>query len=339
MFTVMGLPILADEVDVITELRDQLALNGVHRFRHIKRLTNSIQVTCPFHKDGQESKPSCGILTCDVKKGDGHVSKAGAVHCFTCGYVSSLEEMISRLFGREDFGAFGTQWLRKNFITVTYESRPDIDIDMSRSHSNKETTQKYITEEELDSYRYVHPYMYKRKLTDDIIEMFDVGYDADFELKTKSGTNHLKCITFPVRDVNGNTLFIARRSVTGKFFHYPNGVLKPVYGLYELGKLEKFPEEIIICESIFNCLTCYVYGKYAVALNGTGTPTQIEQLKKLPCRKFILGLDPDDAGERGRQKLKKSLGKEKIITEYVIPPGKDINDLTKQEFDSLKEIF
>ena len=111
MFTANGIPILADEVEVISELRDQLALNGIQRFHTIRRTQNHIQVNCPFHKDGQESKPSCGITTNDIKQGD-KIVKAGTVHCFACGYTGSIEEMISKLFGREDFGAFGIEWLK-----------------------------------------------------------------------------------------------------------------------------------------------------------------------------------------------------------------------------------
>lgn len=65
---------------------------------------------------------------------------------------------------------------------------------------------------------------------------------------------------------------------------------------------------------------------------------KIEQLKRMPNRKFILALDPDEAGERGREKLRKGLTN-KIVTEYIIPKGKDINDLTEDEFNNLKEIF
>lgn len=339
MFEVMGMPILADEEEVLVELRTQLALNGIDRLHDIRVLPNTIQITCPFHKGGQESKPSCGITTRDIKKGD-KLIKSGTVHCFTCGYVGSLEEMISALFGRNDFGAFGTQWLRKNFLTVEYENRPEIKLDMSRGKKKKEEQkQNYITEEELDSYRYTHPYMYKRKLTDDIIEMFDVGYDKNFTLKTKFGDKVIPCLTFPIKDEEGNVLFIARRSVEGKFFSFPVGVDKPVYGVYELKQLDTFPSEIIICESIFNCLTCWVYGKYAVALHGTGTDLQYKQIKNLPCRKIVLGLDPDSAGNKGRQKLRKYLGSSKVISELVVPTGKDINDLSKDEFDNLQEIF
>ena len=63
MFTANGTPILADEVEVLVELRDQLALNGLDLLRDIRRIDNHIQITCPFHKDGHESKPSCGITT------------------------------------------------------------------------------------------------------------------------------------------------------------------------------------------------------------------------------------------------------------------------------------
>ena len=350
MFSTMGIPILAEPIDVLHELQSQLALNGIRRFGRFVPTNTHIQFCCPFHNDGQESNPSCGITTEDIKYSDGRTVSAGTVHCFACGYVSSLEVMISRLFGKEDGGIFGSNWLRKNFLTIEYEERPELDLDMDRhkkkSNQSKQE-QKFISEEELDSYRYFHPYMYKRKLTDDVIELFDVGYDKDFELKSSKTGNvtHYRCITFPVRDEYGNTLFIARRSVDTKFFHYPQGVQKPVYGLYELKQLPEFPQDIIICESIINCLTCYVYGRPAVALNGTGTPFQYEQLRKLPCRHYILGLDPDSAGDKGRAKLQAALGNDKIITQLILPrdkktnKGKDINDLTREEFENLEEIF
>jgi hypothetical protein len=339
LFTANGIPILADEEEVLVELREQLAMNGIYRFHTIRKIQDHIQFSCPIHKGGQEMKPSCGITTRDIKQGD-KLIKAGTVHCFTCGYVASLEEMISTLFGKEDMGVFGIEWLKRNFLTVQYDNRPELKFDFERNKSKEEKELKYVSEEELDSYRYIHPYAYKRRLTDDIIDFFDVGFDDSFIITSKDGKEYkYQCLTFPVRDITGGTLFVARRSVTSKFFYYPNGVEKPVYGVYELSKIVPYPNEIIICESMLNCLTCWVYGKYAVALNGTGTQQQIEQLRKLPCRKFILGLDPDDAGNRGREKLKKALKKDKLLSEYIIPVGKDINDLSKEEFDNLQEVI
>lgn len=343
MFTLNGMPILAEEMDILMELKNQLALNGIYRFATFKTITNHIQFNCPMHKGGQERKPSCGITTTQIKYPDGRVVEPGTVHCFTCGYTAPLTEMISNLFGYNDFGVFGATWLAKNFVTLSVEERPELKLDLSRKPSkSEESVASFITEEELDSYRYIHPYMYKRKLTDDIIELFDVGYDNNFTLVSESGSKvTYRCITFPVRDVEGRTLFIARRSVDTKFFHYPKEVMKPVYGLYELRQYygNNLPSEIIICESMLNALTCWVYGKPAVALNGTGTPFQYKQLEQLPVRKFILGLDPDEAGDRGRAKIHKYFEKKRMITDYVIPENSDINDLTKEQFDSLHETF
>jgi hypothetical protein len=345
MFHIGNTQILTPEIEVLQELKTQLAINGIQLFDKFIETDNHIQFNCPSHKNGQERKPSCGItkndIIQDLGNGKRKVVEAGTVHCFQCGYTTSLPEMISDCFGKNDGGLFGIKWLTENFITQSIENRKPIEVNFTRNTKVQPKTQpNYISEEELDSYRYIHPYMYKRKLTDEVIEMFDVGYDKDFVIKD-SKTNyetHLgECITFPVRDINGNTLFIARRCINNKTFHYPKDAIKPVYGIYELYQLESFPKKIIICESIINALTCYSYGKPAVALNGTGTPYQMEQLKSLPCRNFVTALDPDDAGYKGTQKIYNALGNSKFLTSYIIPKGKDVNDLSKEEFDNLIE--
>lgn len=315
--------ILDDTQDILIELRKQLELNGVKRFAKFIDSGNNIQTNCPFHKEGQERKPSFGIN-----------KNTGECHCFGCGWSGTLSEMISNCFGKDDFGDYGNKWLIRNFLSVAVESRPDIDVDFCRRKKITPETKKYISEQELDSYRYTHPYMYKRKLTDEIIDLFDIGYDKSTE-----------CITFPNRDINGNCLFVARRSVKTKFFNYPQDVEKPVYGLYECNICAKtiknwFPNEIIICESMIDALTCWVYGRYAVALNGTGNENQFKTLRNMPNRKFILATDMDEAGLKARERIRQSLGN-KLVTEYVwdINVAKDINDMNKEYFDSLKEVF
>ena len=185
--------------------------------------------------------------------------------------------------------------------------------------------------------------MYTRKLTDEIIELFDIGYDKKFTIKSKDGhISNYRCLTFPNKDENGNVLFIARRSVDTKFFHYPEDVTKPVYGIWEIKQYYKdkeFPKEIIICESMLDCLIFWTVGKPAVALNGLGTPEQFKQLLKLPCRKFILCTDSDNAGMNARDRIRNGL-KGKLVTQYILPIGrKDANECTEEELLNMKEIF
>ena len=313
-----NVPFETDLLTILEELKAQLSANGIQLFHSMRDTPDNVQVCCPYHKGGQEKRPSAGI-----KKSD------GTFHCFSCGEIHTFQEMISHCFGRSDdiVGAFGWEWLLKNFLTVSVEERKSLNLDFLRDASAKNTT-LYISDDELDRYRVYHKYMWKRKMTPEVVEIFDIGYDCS--------TNS---ITFPVRDIRGRCLFVARRSVATKFFNYPAGAEKPVYGLYELSQLPQYPKEIIICESMIDAIYFWTVGKYAVALNGLGNELQFKQLRDMPCRKFILCTDSDDAGMRARARIKKNI-RNKLITEYVLPEGrKDANDCTQDELINLREKF
>lgn len=319
MLTINNQILLADEMEILNELKHQLSLNGVDVFHKFVPTTNNIQTTCPFHKNGQERKPSFGILTKDRGK-----QKAGTCHCFACSWTGSFEEMISNCFGYDDMGNFGMKWIAKNFQSVSSTSRPDIDLGFDAIVNNV----SYVSDAEYDKYRVYHPYMWKRRMTPETVSIFDIGYDAENQ-----------CITFPVRDEQGNILFIARRSVNSKFFNYPADVYKPIYGLYELEQLDKYPDEIYICESMIDAITVWSYGKYAVALNGLGSEEQYKRLRQMKNRSFILATDNDESGSKARAKLRRQLSN-KLVYELIIPSGKkDINDLEKGEFLACKIVM
>lgn len=304
--------------DILDELSNQLEVNGIHLLQKRKNLQTHIMVQCPYHSDGQEKRPSAGI-----RKED------GIFHCFACNEVHLLPEVISHCFGKYDdlLGKFGYKWLQKNFQHLQTDTRPLIKLDLSRE--KKQPEKKYVSESELDSYRYTHKYLYERGMTDEIIDLFDLGYDKN---------SH--DITFPVRDITGRTLFIARRNIRYKRYEYPRGIEKPLYGLYELSLLDEPAEEVIICEGMFDALSCWVYGKYAVALNGLGTPLQLKQIRGLHARKIILATDMDKYGMRARKRIRDFVP-DKIISEYIwdISDAKDINAMTKEQFLSLREIL
>lgn len=309
---------------ILDELQSQLHINGINLLTKTRQLPNDIMITCPYHKEGQERKPSAGI-----RRDDGYF------HCFTCGETHSLPEVVSYCFGKQDMGVFGWNWLLKNFLTISVEDRKHIKLNITREKQVAKIN--YVSEDELEKYRYYHEYMWKRKLTPEIIELFDIGYDMNTE-----------CLTFPNKDKYGNTLFIARRSVNVKYFNYPSSVEKPLYGFYEyiLTKNNHYLlsqdydfNKVLVCESMLDALTAWVYGKCAVALNGLGTESQIKQIEMLPCRNIILATDNDRAGYRAREWLKRKI-KNKIVTQYIFPDRiKDINDMTVEQFNNLAEIF
>lgn len=308
MIMIDDIPILENEMTIVETLRTELHNRGIEKLAVVKQTHGNIQVCCPVHKDGRERKPSCGINT-DGSKG----TEPGTVHCFTCGYVASFKEFVSHCFGYNDEGAYGKRWLLENFVSMESGKRKGFSLNLNRTKPK----QTFITEEELDSYRYMHPYMYERKLTDDIIEMFDVGYDKE-----------TKCLTFPVWDEKGRCVFVARRSVKTKFFNYPKEANKPVYGL---NFIKPHMTQVVVCESIINALTCWTWEIPAIALIGTGSFEQYPILQNSHIRKFLLALDPDEAGDKGRRRIRKNV-KGKMIVDLEIPEGYDVNDLTKEEF-------
>ena len=219
MFFLNGTPVLASVSQIMYVLQRELRIEGSTLLKDIKTTRyehQDIVFTCPYHKHGQESKPSCGITVVD-KERNGRKIQAGTFGCFTCKKHGDITELISHCFGKNDGGVFGKQWILDHFNNYDVENREGF---LHLFGKKEEKKQKYVTEEELQKYRYTHPYMYKRGLTDEIIDIFDVGYDKDFRLR--EDLNPIPCVTFPVRDYDGNVVFIARRSVKGKIFHYPN---------------------------------------------------------------------------------------------------------------------
>ena len=324
--------------DILNELRVQLSANGIQLFSKVFDSGDDVMCQCPYHKNGQERKPSAGIRKSD-----------GKFHCLSCGVTTDIDEMVANCFGYSD-PAWGYKWIVRNFATVKVEERKEIELDISRNRSSgvRDTVllRDFASDEELDSYRYTHPYLYERGLTDEIIEYFDIGYDK-----------HTDSITFPVREwllgaYWSKTKFVARRSVKTKRFDLPKDMEKPLYGLFEYYKAMEIDipkathskyshyEPVYVCEGLFDCLRLWCNGKYAVA--GFGclfSEYQLKLLEELPTRKLILALDNDKAGRDGANRIRQAI-KNKIITEVILPDGKkDVGECSDEEIQNLSEVF
>lgn len=289
----------------------------------IKKSNGQVSVTCPIHKRGMENKPSCFI------------SENGLVHCFSCNYSGTIYSMISELlFNKRDGGIKGKEYLLNNIKGSRVNDRKkQMEKFLSKIKRRHEPIiqkeKRVVSQEELDKYAYIHPYMYKRHMTDEIIEKFDIGFDNNYLYMGKK----IATITFPVKDLEGDVITIIRRAISFKRFFIERFIEKPIYGLYEINKTKE--QDIYITESIFNCLTLWTWGYQAVALIGLGNNKQIDILNKLENRLFYICMDGDDAGRNAALKIKQKL-KNKFIYNIDMYEGKDINDLSKGQFERLK---
>lgn len=297
---------------ILTCLRDEL---NDGRFRTIKRKQDNVICTCPFHKDGKERKPSMNIYC-----GESPSIQYGVVHCFTCDYKATLPNFVADVLELETVDQ-GEKWLLDRFAGDFVEEN----LELPELALGESTHPQHILNPEiLDRFNYKHPYMYQRGLTDRIIEYFHIGYDKERD-----------AITFPVWDENDDLVAITERSVKTKQFYIPENLEKPVYLLNVVKALHL--TRVAICESQLNTLNTWKYGLPAVGLFGTGSSHQLDLLKRSGIRHFILLFDGDEAGRKGATKFKKALGDNFLITDIHMYWGKDVSDLSAEEFYALLE--
>lgn len=308
-------------MSIIRKIRQE---SNYQYFHDVQDKGDYIRVTCPYHKNGQEQHPSMSIFINDSNT----EYKTGNFNCFTCGESGSLPKLVSHCLGLNIDEA--KDWLVSNFsdeIVVDDDKISELlrsvtkDFDALTSTSTK-TTNTYLNPEELSQYNFYHPYMWKRKLSKEVVDRFSIGYDEN-----------LNAITFPVWDVSNNLVMVTKRCVDNKTFFIPKDVDKPVYLLNFAVK--DGLDTVYVCESQINTLYCYTLGMPAIGLFGTGDPYQYSILKKVGIKHYILALDGDVAGRKGIHRFIKNFEKTSFIDVLVLPEGKDINDLSKEEINKL----
>jgi hypothetical protein len=278
-------------------------------------INDNIPVTCPSHKGGKENKPSCYIYC----RKDNDKVEYGRVHCFTCGYSVGLPEFIGDCFGQTE--EFGKSWLVSRFGTVI-ENDPDYLEPIILEKCKK----RYMDESILNNYMFYHPYMWQRGLSKEVVDRFGVGYDKSHN-----------AITFPVWDESGNLVMITSRNVSTKYFHIEKNKDKPVYLLNFINN-DRI-DRVYVCESQINALTLWSWGYPAIALFGTGSSYQYDILNKSGIRSYVLCFDGDPAGQKGMSRFITNIRDDVLVSYVPIPNGKDVNDLSKSQFETLGEIF
>lgn len=300
--------------DYIRRIRDYLKIRtGKLYFKYIRYMNDNIQVTCPFHKDGQENKPSATIRVTNSEK-----ASAGLFSCFTCHEAMMLDDMIAKILGP----LYDANDVEKNLQISSIIFKSSF-IKPKKEYLFNIDKPDYISSSVINQFKYYHPYLESRHINKDIADLYDLGFDK---------VNNQ--IIFPIYNIKHKCVGLGRRGILQKVYRYPNGMQKPLYGLYEL---DQFLNYVYIVEGPFNLWSLRQWGKQGVALLGTGTEYQYNQLLDIKCKGFVCALDPDEAGIKGTNRIIHFLLNKHIKNIYVtiLPIGKDVNDLNEQEFKQL----
>lgn len=301
--------------DLIVELKNYIfSKTYKNYFGRIKQTASDVMVSCPYHKGGQEQKPSMGI-----KRHTDDSGVAGTCHCFTCKVKTNLYEMIKYTLG-DTFNADEVEAKFQIQTSLVSESiKRENDIGFEWKPAIREVGLK---RENIKYFKGYCDYYAKRNISPETVDYYDLGFDKQNN-----------CIVFPLKNAMGDGICFGSRSIVGKEYKYPYKLEKPLYGVYELPIIYR---NVWVVEGPFNLWSLYQYGKSAVALLGTGTKKQYADLLKLRCNEFVLALDGDSAGRSGTLKLGKHLiSNNKNVYVALVPNGQDINDMSEEQFRNM----
>lgn len=208
-------------------------------------------------------------------------------------------------------------------------------------------------------------YLHGRKLTKEMIELFEIGYAPDswdslcLFLKKKNvneqdmvesglvgkGKNRRYDrfrgrIMFPIKDTRDNIIGFSGRLLKdttdeAKYINTPETVLyrkrESLYGIHAVKDHIRKTQEVLLTEGEFDMLTPYQYGiRNVVAIKGSAVTEEQLRILKRYTKKIVLSLDADEAGvEAAIRSIRASQELDLDVYVMHVPNGKDPDEAVR----------
>jgi DNA primase len=171
----------------------------------------------------------------------------------------------------------------------------------------------------LTPYKYRHPYLTNRSITERVQRMMRIGYDPN--------TN---AVVIPWLNANGVIVNAKFRTVKGKIFWYTKNALPVKHNVYGMDAIYGVrAKQAVICEAEIDALTWMSWGVPAIALGGAYlNDKQAEMIIRSPIETLVVGADNDEQGEKLKCQIMAKLYNYKELQEVDYPLGyKDANEI------------
>lgn len=171
----------------------------------------------------------------------------------------------------------------------------------------------------LDDYRWRHPYLGGRGISEDVQRLMSVGYDRE-----------RKAVTLPWFNADGTLANVKYRRVDSKVFWYAKGgrpIREIVYGLHIAYK--RRIRRAAIVEGETDALTLMSAGVFAVATGGANawSTAKRDAIIRSPIEEIILFRDNDDAGKAWAKRVISELSPYMCVKVAAVPGRyKDVNE-------------
>jgi DNA primase len=337
MLVIWDTPLIVELEVVLHFLKQEMEeMHGRDYFGRSVESGSNLMVKCPFHKDGQERKPSMGIRVDD-----------GQFNCFTCGEHGDLPMFVAKCLDlgvkRDTTGGIveppkpelGYKWLLKKFNLAVQGERPGLGLGQSRTSKRFD---RFVPESDLEQYyEYVHPYMEEvRFIPQKMQDYLEIGYDK--------ATNS---VIFLMKDLKGNVFFVKKRPITSyNDVRYTNVKDIPkkhlMFGAYYIYRDYVATPKKWMSDMIHKNGITLVEGEIDVASGWTlRMPTvgiggriffkeQAKVLAAMGVKNINLGLDNDEEGQKETVRIVDNYSSTFRLSLIKYPDwAKDMNDVVK----------
>jgi DNA primase len=299
--------------------------------RHIDRTKSASTeyfASCPFHVSRLGYESNAGAWSINTE--------TGVHHCFSCGAGGSVATLVKHI------DKFDTVWDAEQWLVDRYGIFTESTMTAPLQLPFDDPTPVYagVPEMVLDEYRFRHPYLAGRGISDTWQTVFGIGWDA---------AHH--AITIPWRFEDGTLATVKKRSVDRKQFWYdpkiPSGAKKRLlWGLSQVvGNIDRV-RALAFTESETDAMYVWQtlwqrYGVAAVAL-GTNLPSA-EQLalihKYVPMTIPLVAMtDNNDAGRDAARSLTQGLSDSHVMSVIdwsLEPQYVDVNEMPAAALERL----
>lgn len=254
-------------------------------------------------------------------------------------YVYLVDTPTARAGDWGDSGATDPEWQRGGFpkllaflrnetvpetldyLRAKYEDgSPDEDEEPALNPPRLTVDEPYrpLDSRILDAYRFRHPYLAGRGISEEVQRLMRVGYDRVRQ-----------AIVLPWFNPNGSLGNIKFRKVDGKTFWYVKGgrpIREMVYGIDVVYR--RRIKRAAIVEAEIDAMTLWTAGIPAIATGGTGFGAiKREIIAKSPLEEIVVVRDNDTAGRRWQRQVVRDLIDAMDVSIGIVPRShKDIND-------------
>lgn len=183
-----------------------------------------------------------------------------------------------------------------------------------------EELRKPLPKDFLTPYKFRHPYLAGRGISEKVQRMMRIGYDKEH-----------KAVVIPWILPDGKTVANCKfRAVKGKIFWYAKNALPIKHLIYGIDAVYGTNAKLaVLCEAEIDALTWMTWGVPAIAVGGVHfTEKQADIIKRSPIETLVMGADNDEQGKKLINSVTEALQGHVDLQQVCYPNGyKDANEI------------